>query len=179
MIGLTDVEVYNSIFNKTEENKKFKLYNFPDEKAVNIPYTKVRDEIEKDLDFSDNTATDIQDDLIDPIIIKEYREQVTKKMGDVEYVNITAGYISSIFQDFESYLRTEVDLVEDDIKLVLDEYNSNFTTYELQRGIYTFKDLSEVFFNILQPEYPGPSNVIVIEFDDMTMKNNWLLDQVL
>ena len=38
-------------------------------------------------------------------------------------MKILAGYTSSVFQDFESYLRTEVDLVEDDIKLVLDEYN--------------------------------------------------------
>ena len=34
MIGLTDLEVYNSISNITEENNNFELYNFPDEKAV-------------------------------------------------------------------------------------------------------------------------------------------------
>ena len=33
MIGLVDLEVYNSIFNITEENNKFELYKFPDEKA--------------------------------------------------------------------------------------------------------------------------------------------------
>ena len=75
-----------------------------------------------------------------------------------------------MFQDFESFLRTDIDLVEDDIKLVLDEYNSNFFTYELDQGIYTFKDISEALFNILQSEYPGPSNVIDIEYDDITMK---------
>ena len=32
MISLTDLEVYNSIFNITEENKKFELYKFPEEK---------------------------------------------------------------------------------------------------------------------------------------------------
>ena len=69
-----------------------------------------------------------------------------------------------------SDLRTEVDLVEDDIKLILDEYNSSFITYEISPGIYTFKDISEALFNILQLEYPGPSNAIVIEFDDITMK---------
>ena len=37
-----------------------------------------------------------------------------------------AGYTSSRFQDFESFLRAEVDLVEDDIRLVLDEHNSSF-----------------------------------------------------
>ena len=122
------------------------------------------------MDISDITATDLQDDLIGPIIIKEDREQVTRRMDDVGYVNITAGYISSIFPDFESYLRTEVDLVEDDIKFVLDEYNLSFITYELEAGFYTFKDSSEALFDILQLEYPGPSNAIVIEFDDITRK---------
>ena len=48
MIGLTDLEVYNSIFNITEENNKFELCKFPDEKAGGITYEKVRDEIERD-----------------------------------------------------------------------------------------------------------------------------------
>ena len=91
-------------------------------------------------------------------------------MKDDKYMEILAGYTRSVFQDFESYLRTEVDLVEDDVKLVLDEYNSSFITDELDPGIYTFKDISEALFNILQSEYPGPSNVIDIEHDDFTMK---------
>ena len=168
--GLTDLEVYNSIFNITEQNNKFQLYKFPDEKTGGVTYEKVRDEIEKDLDIEDITATDLQDDIIGPIIIEEYRNQVTKRMKDDKYMKILAGYVSSVFQDFESYLRTEVDLVQDDVKLVLDEYNSSFVTYELDLGIYTFKDISEVLFNILQSEYPGSSNVIDIGFDDITMK---------
>ena len=71
---------------------------------------------------------------------------------------------------FGSYLRTEVHLVEDDIRLVFDEYHSSFITYELEPGIYTFKDLSEAVFSILQCKYPGPSNVIDIEFDGITRK---------
>ena len=172
MIGLTDLEVYISIFNITEENNKFQLYKFPDEKAGGVTYEKVRDEIEKDLDIEDITATDLQDDIIGPIIIEEYKKQVTKRMKDDKYMEILAGYIRSIFQDFESYLRTEVDLVEDDIKLVLDEYNSSFITYELDPGIYTFKDIPESLFKILQSEYPDTSNVIDIEYNDITMKTN-------
>ena len=61
-------------------------------------------------------------------------------------------------------------MVEDDIKVVLDEYNSSFITHELEPGIYPFQDISDALFNILQLEYPGPSNAIVIEFDDITMK---------
>ena len=130
MIGLTDLEVYNSIFNITEENNKFDLYKFPDEKAGGVTYEKVRDEIEKDLDIEDITAEDLQDEIIGPIIIEEYNEQVIKRMNDEQYMNILAIYTRSVFQDFESFLRTQIDLIEDDIKLVLDEYNSSFITYE-------------------------------------------------
>ena len=42
MIGLTDLQVYNSIFNMTENNK-FEIYKFPDEKAGGISCTKLRD----------------------------------------------------------------------------------------------------------------------------------------
>ena len=175
MIGLVDLEVYNSIFNITEQNNKFELYKFPDEKAGGVTYEKVRDEIEKDLDIEDFTATDLQDDIIGPIVIDEYREQVPKRMKIDKYMEILAGYTRSVFQDFESYLRTEVDLVEDDVKLVLDEYNSSFVTHELDPGIHTFKDISEALFNILQSEYPGPSNVIDIKHDDITMKTKMVV----
>ena len=170
LIGLTDLELYVSIFNITEENNKFDLYKFPDEKAGGISYTKVRDEIERDLDISDITDADFQDDIIAPIIIEEYKKQVTKRTEDGGYMNILAGYISSVFQDFESFLRTEVDLVEDDIKLVLDKNNTSFITYELEPGIYTFKDISEVLVNFLQSGYPGPRNVIDFQYDDIVLK---------
>ena len=71
MLGLVDLEVYNSIFKITEENNKFELYNFPDEKAGGISYEKVRGDIEKDLDISDITAVDLQDDIVAPIIFEE------------------------------------------------------------------------------------------------------------
>ena len=84
---------------------------------------RVRDEIEKDLDISDITGADLQDDIIGPNITKVFREQVAKRMKDEKYMLILAMYIDSVFQDFESFLRTEIDLVEDDIQLVLDEFN--------------------------------------------------------
>ena len=176
MIGLTGLEIYNSIFNITEENNKFKLYKIPDEKSGGITFEKVRDEIERDLDISDITAADLQDDLTTRITFEEYKEQVTKRMKNEQYMNIVAGSVSSVFQDFESYLGTEVDWIEDDIKLILDEYNSSFITYEVQPGIYTFEDISEALFNSLQTEYPGLSNVIAIEFDDKTRKTKLVVE---
>ena len=43
MLQFTNLEVYNSIFNITEENNKFKLYEFPDSKSGGVSYEKVRD----------------------------------------------------------------------------------------------------------------------------------------
>ena len=122
------------------------------------------------MDISEITATDLQDDRRGPIIIEEYKEQVTKRMEDEQYMNDLSIYTSSVFQDFESFLRTQVDLVEDDITLVLDEYNSSFIIYEIKPGIYTFKDISVVLLNFLQSEYKGEINKNVIEYDDITMK---------
>ena len=170
MIGLTDLEVYNSIFNITEENNKFQLYKFPDEKLGGFTYTRVRDEIERDLDISDITDEDLQDDIIAPIIIEEYKKQVTKRMEDGGYMSILARYTNSVFRDFESFLRTQIDLVESDIKLVLDEYNSSFVTYEIDPGIYTYKDLYEALVKILQHEYPSSDSEILIRLDDITRK---------
>ena len=170
MLGLTDPEVYNSIFNITEENNKFKLYKFPDEKAGGVTYEKVRDEIEKDLDIEDITAEDLEDDIIGPIIIEEYNKQVTERMNDEQYMNILAIYTYSVFQDFESFLRAQIDLVEDDIKLVLDEYNSNFVTYELVPGIYRYRDIAEALYYILESEYPSSGSEILIRLDDITRK---------
>ena len=113
-------------------------------------------------------------DKIGPIINERYKEQVSKRMEVGQNMRILSIYTSSAFQDFERFLRTEIDLVEDDTRLVIDKYKSSFINYELQSSIYTFKDISEALFNILQHEHPASSCEIVVEFDDITKKINWL-----
>ena len=56
-------------------------------------------------------------------------------------MDLLAGCTNSKFQDLKIYLRTEVDSVVDDIRLVLDEYNSNVINVELPPCIYIFKYL--------------------------------------
>ena len=123
------------------------------------------------MDISDVTTTDLEDDIIGPFIIEHYRDQVTKTMKIEQYLRILSIYVNSMYQDFENFLRTQIDLVQDDFELVLEEYNSKFITYEKEPGINTFKYLSEALFNILQPEYEVFNNSIDIELDDITMKN--------
>ena len=97
--------------------------------------------------------------------------KLQKRMEDGQYMKTLAIYNSSVFQDFENFLRTQIDLVEDDIKLVLDEYNSSFITYELEPGIYTYQDLSDALFYILQSEYPASNSEILFRLDAITRKN--------
>ena len=122
------------------------------------------------MNISDNTDSDLKNDIIGPIIIEEYKEQLTKRMEDVGCMNSSAGYPSSVNQNFEGYPRTQVDLIADDIRLVLNKYNSSFSTSELQPGINTFKEPSEALFNILGLEYLESSSEIFIEFDYITRK---------
>ena len=76
MIGLISLEVYNFSFSITGENIKFELFKIPDWRSGGVSYEKVGDEIKGDLEFTDITVTDIQDERIGSIIIEEYREQV-------------------------------------------------------------------------------------------------------
>ena len=91
-------------------------------------------------------------------------------MKDDKYMLFFAMYVDSINQDFQSFLRTQIDLVKDDFRVVLDEYNSSFIPYDLESRIYTFKDNSEGLFNNLHPEYRVYNNSVDIEFDDITLK---------
>ena len=51
MIGLTDLEAYSFVLNITGGNNRFELYKIPDEKSGGVTYEKVREEIERDLEF--------------------------------------------------------------------------------------------------------------------------------
>ena len=81
-----------------------KLYRFPDEKSGGVSYEKVRDEIEKDLEITDITATDLQGNITGPtIILDEYRNQVTERMKDDKNLNILAIYIDLYFKNLKVF----------------------------------------------------------------------------
>ena len=78
-------------------------------------------------------------------------------------MDISAGYSSPIFQDFESYPRTEVDSVQDVFGMVSDEFDTSFISYELLPGSCTFKDLSAVLLRKLQSEIGGTNNTLILK----------------
>ena len=66
-------------------------------------------------------------------------------------------------------------MVEDDIRLVLDECNSNFSGFDLPPGIYTLKEFSEALLRNLQYFYEGFNNTVHIESDNKSMKTTLVL----
>ena len=73
MLGLTDLEVYNSIFNITEENNKFEIHRDMSDK---FGFLELKDEIEEILDISHITDDHLNDEKIGPRIIDEFRKTI-------------------------------------------------------------------------------------------------------
>ena len=76
------------------------------------------------------------------IIIEEYRKIYSEKMNEDGYTSLLNGFIQSVFQDFESYLRTKR-VSKDDFELILKQYFSKVITYEIAPGICSNKDFSD------------------------------------
>ena len=68
MIGLTDLEVYDSVFNITEENNKFDIYR---DSSIKFGFTELKDELEEIPNISHITTEHLQDEIIGPRIIDE------------------------------------------------------------------------------------------------------------
>ena len=102
MIGLTDSEVYISIFNITKENNKFQLYTDPLDSEFS--FTEMKDKIAKLLDLSHITPQDLEHKTRGPDIIKAYRELSTEESQTDGYYFLLLNYTQSSFRDFESYL---------------------------------------------------------------------------
>ena len=67
-------------------------------------------------------------------------------------------------------MRIRVGLDEEDIQLILKEYNSHFITYELNPGIYSIQDISDAIHT-----FSGHSEIIEVEYNDISMKTKIIL----
>ena len=162
MIGLTDLEVYNSIFNITEENNKFEIYRDTSNK---FGFLELKDELEEIHNISHITIEHLDDEIIGRRIIDEYIKLSNEKKNSDGYMILLLGYSASPFRDFENYLRLVIGLDEKDIQLILKEYNSHFITYELTPGIYTIQDISDAI-----QTFSGHQETIQLEYDDISMR---------
>ena len=167
MVGLTDLEVYNSIFNITEENNKFEIYR---DTSAKFGFLELKDELEEILNISHITDKHLDDEVLGRRIIDEYIKLSRERMNTDGYMLLLLDYGRSLFRDFESYLRIVVGLDEEDIQLFLKEYNSHFITYGLTPGIYTIQDISDAI-----QTFSGHKETIQLEYDDISMKTKIIL----
>ena len=170
MLGIVNLEVYNSIFNITEKNNKFELYRDTSDK---FGFLELKDELEEILDISHITNEHLDDELLEPQIIDEYIKLSTEKSNSDGYMILLYGYTRSRFGDFESYLRFVIGLDEKDIQLILKEYISHFITYELPPGIYSIQDVSDTTHN-----FSINNESIQVEYDDISMKTKIILKYI-
>ena len=167
MLGSIDLEVYNSIFNITKENNKFELYT---DTFDEFSFEELKDEVEEILIIPEITDDHLEDDILAPRIAETYWKLRLDKSRHDGYIILLMGYARSPFRDFESYLRIFVGLEEDNIQLILKQYNEKFVTYELDPGNYTIEDLKKAVYPLGDHE-----GTLQIENDDLNKKVRLIL----
>ena len=136
-------------------------------------FFELKDELEEIPNFSHITDDHLDDEVLGPRIIDEFIKLSTEKKNTDGYMMLFLAYARSPFRDFEIYLRIVVRLDEEDIQLILKEYNSHFITYELPPGIYSIQDISDTVHT-----FSGHMETIQIEYDDISMKTKNLLKYI-
>ena len=167
MLGLIDLEVYNSIFNITKENNKFELYT---DTFDEFSFEKLKEELEEILNIPNFTDSHLEDETLAPRIAETYRKLRSDKSSHDGYIILLMGYARSLFRDFESYFRIVIGLDEHDIQLILKQYNEKFITYEVDPGNYTIEDLQEAVYALGDHE-----GTLHIEYDDLNKKVKLIL----
>ena len=159
MLGLIDLEVYNSIFNITKENNKFEFYADTFDK---FSFEELKDEVEEILNIPNITDDHLEDETLAPRIAETYWKLRSDKSNHDGYTILLTGYAESSFRDFESYLRITIGLEEDNIQLILKQYNENFVSYELDPGNYTIEDIQKAVYPL-----GNHDGSLKIEYDDL------------
>ena len=167
MLGLIDLEVYNSIFKITKENNKFELYT---DTFDEYSFAESKDEVEEILNIPEITDDHLEDHILAHRIAETYWKLRLDKTSHDGYIILLMGYARSPFRDFETYLRIVVGLEEDKIRLILKQYNEKFITYELDPGNYTIEDLQKAVYLLGDQE-----GTLQIEYDDLNKKVKLIL----
>ena len=167
MLGCINLEVYNSIFNKTKEYNEFELYT---DTFDEFSFLKLKDEIEEILNVPNITDSHLEDETLTPLINDTYQKLRSDKSSHDGYVILLMGYARSPFRDFESYLRIVIGLEEDNIRLILKQYNEKFVAFELDPGNYTIEDIQEAVYFLGDHE-----NTLQINYDDINKKVKLIL----
>ena len=130
----------------------------------------MKDELEEILKIPNVTDDHLEDETLAPRIAETYWKLRSDKSNHDGYSILLTGYAESSFRDFESYLRIAIGLEEDNIQLILKQYNEKFVSYELDPGNYTIEDIQKAVYS------PGDhEGTLKIEIDDLNKKVKLIL----
>ena len=136
-------------------------------------FTELKDEFEEILNISDMTAYHLQHEKMGPRIIQAYRKLRSDKSRTDGYNILLMRYARSPFRDLESYRRFVVGLDEEDIRLILKQFNKKIVTVELSPGIYSIKDIADIAKVVnTRGDQEG---TLEKEYDKITKKTNLFL----
>ena len=158
MLGLIDLEVYNSIFNITKENNKLELYT---DTFDEFSFEDLKNEVGEILNIPEITDSHLEDETLSPLIIDTYQKLRSDKTSHDGYIILVMGYARSPFRDYERYLRIIVGMEENDNQLILKQYNEKFITYELDPGNYTIEHLQEAVYPLVIMKEHYRSNMMI------------------
>ena len=89
MIGLTSLEVYNSVYNIAEENNKVELYRETDK----FGFLELKDELEEILNISHISQEHFDQEIIGPRNIDEFLKLSHEKKNSDGYSILLIGYV--------------------------------------------------------------------------------------
>ena len=94
MIGFTSLEVYNSIFNITEENKIFEFCKVTFDK---FSFEELKDELEQSFSISDIEQYHLPHEKLVPRFIEAYKKLGLEKSSTDGYIILKMSYARSSF----------------------------------------------------------------------------------
>ena len=124
------------------------------------------------LDISNITPEHLQDRIIEPRITSAYNRLESEKRRTDGYIILLLGYARSPFRDFDSNLRIVVGLDEDDIQLIVKQYNTNFVNFKKTAGINTIKDIPAAVYTMGDHE-----GTLKNQYDNINMKTKLVLSR--
>ena len=96
MIGLTDLELNNSIFNITEEKNKIEIYR---DTPTKFRFLELKDKLEEILNIPHITREHLLDDETASHIIDEYHKLSPEKKNSDGYAILLLNYSGSQFRE--------------------------------------------------------------------------------
>ena len=123
---------FTILFLIKQKKNNFEIYKDPFER--DFSFNELKDKVAEVLGLSDISVEDLKHEKNGPNNIKTSRKSSTEKSQTDFYYILLLNFMHSYFIDFESNLRMFNPPDENDIQLILKQYNSKFTTNKIFPG---------------------------------------------